>query len=79
MKAKPHTQPPSAELAHIMQEVKQHGFYVTKLNEFLPEIQTTEERMYLICVIAKQAHLNASFNLDKNLCVLEHTNKNEAN
>ncbi|HPH06971.1 MAG TPA: hypothetical protein PL131_13960 [Methylotenera sp.] len=79
MTVKHHTQPPSAELDHILQEVKQHGFYVTKLNEFLPEIQTTEERMYLICIIAKQAHLNASFNLDKNLCVLEQINKNEAN
>ena len=71
MKALSYTQQPSAELAHIMQEVKQHGFYVTQLDEFLPEIKSTEERMYVICVIAKQAQLKASFNLDKNLCVLE--------
>ena len=71
MKAHQFTQPPSAELAQIMQEVKQHGFYVTQLDAFLPEIKSTEERMYVICVIAKQAQLKASFNLDKNLCVLE--------
>ena len=71
MKTKGTTQPPSAELAQIMQEVKLHGFYVALLDEFLPEIKSLEERMYVICVIAKQAQLKASFNLDKNLCVLE--------
>ena len=50
MKAHLFTQPPSAELAHIMQEVKQHGFYVTQLDEFLPEIKSIEERMYVICL-----------------------------
>ncbi|HOY87542.1 MAG TPA: hypothetical protein PLJ94_06900 [Methylotenera sp.] len=64
----------TVELAHIMQEVKQHGFYVTQLDAFLPDIKSTEERMYVICVIAKQAHLKASFNLDRNLCVLEMIN-----
>ncbi len=76
MKAHFYTQPPSAELAHIMQEVKQHGFYATKLDAFLPEIKTLEERMYIICVIAKQAHLKASINWDKNLCVLEQISLN---
>ena len=71
MKAHQFTQPPSAELALIIQEVKLHGFYATQLDAFLPEIKTTEERMYVICVIAKQARLKACFNLDKNLCVLE--------
>lgn len=76
MKAHQFTQPPSAELVHIMQEIKQHGFCVTQLDAFLPEIKTLEERMYIICVIAKQAHLKASFNLDKNLCVLEQISLN---
>lgn len=71
MKQSVFIQPPSAELAHIVQEVKQHGFYATKLDVFLPEIETAEERMYVISVLAKQAHLKVSFNLNKNLCVLE--------
>ncbi len=76
MKAHQFTQPPSAELAQIMQEVKQHGFYVTQLDAFLPEFKTLEERMYVICLIAKQAQLKSSFNLDKNLCVLERISLN---
>ena len=71
MKNLPVLQPPSAELAQIVQEVKQHGFYATQLDTFLPESKSTEERMYVTCVIARQAHLRASFNLDKNLVVLE--------
>lgn len=74
MKAHFFTQSPSVELAYIVQEVKQHGFYAMQLDAFLPEIKTTEERVYVICMLAKQAHLKASFNLDKNLCVLERIN-----
>ena len=71
MKATHHNQAPSAEFAQIIQEVKQHGFYALMLNEFLPEIKNREEQMFIICVMAKQAQLRASFNLDKNLVVLE--------
>ena len=71
MKPKQTAQAPSAELAYIMQEVKQHGFYATHLDTFLPEIKSIEERIYIMRIIASKAHLVARSNLEQNLCLLE--------
>lgn len=59
------------ELAQIVDEVNQHGFYSTTLDEFMPDISDREEQMYMILMIAKKAQLTVSFNLEKNLCLFE--------
>lgn len=61
----------SIELSHIVKEVEANGFYATKLDEFLPEIKSREEQMYIICTIAGRAHLKVCFNLSQGLCVIE--------
>lgn len=60
-----------SELALIVEEVNQHGFFATSLDKFLPEIKSQEEQMYTISLIAKRLGLKVSFNTITNFCVFE--------
>ena len=65
----PNNQP--SELAQILEEVRQQGFYAIDFASFAPGIKDTVELMYVANLWAARANLTVAFNFESKLCVFE--------
>jgi len=62
----------SSELAQILEEVREQGFYAIDFASFAPGIKDdTVELMYVANLWAARANLTVAFNFERKLCVFE--------
>ena len=60
-----------ADIATIVTEVKQHGFYSNYCNNLVQGIENTDALISEIRRIASKALLRVTFNADKTICIFE--------
>lgn len=59
------------DIATILHEVKQHGFYAASLLDIAPQAVNNDEAIDVVNRLAVQANLQLSINHALNLCVFE--------
>ncbi len=61
----------SNDIAIIMREVKQHGFYSAFCSDVILNAPNHDDVVQMIKALAVRAHLKVSFNAAENICLFE--------
>ncbi|WP_047539390.1 hypothetical protein [Methylotenera versatilis] len=64
-----------ADLATIVREVKQHGFYSAFCTNLVPDIADHDVLMSEIKKLAIRAQLQVTFNAEESICIFEADDK----
>ena len=61
----------SADIATILNEVKQHGFYSAYCDNLIPNIAEHDALISAIQHLAARAELRVTFNAEETICIFE--------